>query len=231
MTQTPTTTKDRRVGRPRTTVVLTALLAVVIIGGLGLIIAQRGNGTAGLASSIEPDDVSAQIASGFINAYGSFDADEAASYLAPGADLSAMDGGQEEWQAAIDWQKAQGFELILDSCEAGETISAGTIVRCPFDYQGIHSKELGLGPYSGSRFEIVVLDGEITRAVMLFEFRFNGFSSQVWEPFAQWVSENYPDDAAVMYTDDSHDYENLTDESIRLWALHAREYADQVKQG
>ena len=230
MTQSPTTAKDREVNRRRPTAVLTTLLFVVVVGAAVLILIQRGDDTAGSASSTS-DAVSVQVATGFVEAYRRFDAEGAGSYLAPDAELSGMDGGQEQWRAAIEWQKAHGFELTPEPCEAGATLSTGTIVHCPFAYQGIHSGELGLGPYKGSLFEIVVLDGEIRKALMLFEFRVNGFSEQVWEPFAQWLTENYPDDAAVMYTDASHDYESLTDESIRLWGLRAREYADQAKQG
>jgi hypothetical protein len=56
------------------------------------------------------------------------------------------------------------------------------------------------------------------------------FSPQMWEPFAEWVSTNYPEDVAVMYKFDFSDYQ-LTPQSIRLWEQHTRGYVEEVKQG
>jgi hypothetical protein len=39
------------------------------------------------------------------------------------------------------------------------------------------------------------------------------------------VSLAHPEDAAVMYVDETHTGARLTDESIPLWALHTGEYA------
>ena len=38
----------------------------------------------------------------------------------------------------------------------------------------------------------------------------------MWEPFAIWVSEAYPKDAAVMYEDETSSGTRLTEASIRL---------------
>ena len=78
----------------------------------------------------------------------------------------------------------------------------------------------------GSYFDLTVRDGEIVRASMPVETE--EFSPQVWEPFAAWVSTAYPQDAAVMYTDETHSLERLTAESIRLWERRTREYATAV---
>ena len=52
----------------------------------------------------------------------------------------------------------------------------------------------------------------------------------MWEPFADWVSTNYPDDVAVMYQPNFSDY-RLTPRSIRVWEQHSREYVEAVKKG
>jgi hypothetical protein len=82
---------------------------------------------------------------------------------------------------------------------------------------------MGLGPFSGSSFELTVLDGKIVRASQNLETR--EFSPQVWEPFAAWVSAAYPEDTAVMYEDETLRTERHTEASIRLWEQHTREYA------
>jgi hypothetical protein len=42
------------------------------------------------------------------------------------------------------------------------------------------------------------------------------------------VSTAHPEDAAVMYTDESHTNVRLTGESIRLWDARTREYVEKV---
>jgi hypothetical protein len=75
------------------------------------------------------------------------------------------------------------------------------------------------------RFELTVLEGEIVSAVLRWEFLTNGFSDEMWEPFARWVSDTYPEDAAIMYTDDFHTRQRTTEESNQLWEQRSREYA------
>ncbi len=52
----------------------------------------------------------------------------------------------------------------------------------------------------------------------------------MWEPFATWVSTTYPEDGAVMYNESYTDF-RLSEESIRLWKLHTREYVREVGLG
>jgi hypothetical protein len=100
---------------------------------------------------------------------------------------------------------------------------------CPFDYHALRSDEIGRGPFSGSSFYVTVLNGEIVSASMQLEYASNGFSEQMWEPFAKWVSETYPEDAAVMYADwPSQSLQRMTGESIRLWERHTRGYVEEV---
>jgi len=69
---------------------------------------------------------------------------------------------------------------------------------------------------------VTVQDGKVVQASLYWETE--KFSPKVWEPFATWVSKHYPQDAAVMYEDDTYSVEQHTDESIRLWEQHTREY-------
>jgi hypothetical protein len=85
---------------------------------------------------------------------------------------------------------------------------------------------MGVGPFTGSAFDLVVRDGEVVRVSQSWEIQ--EFSPQVWEPFAEWVSTTYPQDAAVMYVDESLSGVRLTQESIRFWARRTREYVEEV---
>ena len=55
------------------------------------------------------------------------------------------------------------------------------------------------------------------------------FSPEMWEPFAEWVSTTYPDDAAAMYTDGTYTGVRISEESIRLWGRHVPEYVEEAE--
>ena len=181
------------------------------------------------------DPTAEEIATGFVEAYGAFDAEQAISYLADDAALSELItslGGQEvsgtpeELRLFISMLEAQGYEQMLDQCEETSASASGTVVGCTFEFHLFGSDELGFGPFNGSSFTLTVRDGVIVRASK--EWGVDEFSPQVWEPFAEWVAETYPDDAAAMYTDETYGGVRLTEESVRLWRQHIREYAKEM---
>lgn len=178
-----------------------------------------------------PDDAAGataeEVATGFVEAFGAFDVDEAISYLAEDADLSGIDQaeGTEHLRLLLSLLEAQGYTQMLNSCEELVSSASDTNLRCTFDFHGIRSDEIGLGPYSGSFFDLIVRDGEIVRASLYWETE--EFSPQMWEPFAAWVSEEYPEDSAVMYQSGYTSWQ-LTRESIRLWEQRSREYAQEM---
>jgi hypothetical protein len=166
-------------------------------------------------------------ATAFVEAYATFDVDQAASYLASDADLWL--GDLEELQLENRLLQAQGFRLLLDSCEHRTTTSDGIVVGCSWDFHAIRSDEMGLGPFTGSRFDLTVREEEIVAASMNWAY-IDEFSPQVWGPFSQWVTDTYPEDVDVMYLPAYANY-RLTEESIALWEQRSREYADAVLAG
>ena len=228
-------TVDQEPEKPRRGVLIgIAAAAVIAIGALILF-----QPTDGAPVAVEPPVVTkapgpatalpVEIATAFVEAYGSFDMDRAASYLAADAKLSQLDGGEEGWRTTNRLLEGQGFKLLLESCEERDSSSSGTIVRCTFDFHGIRSDEIGLGPFSASWFDLTVQEGLIVSASMYWGIA--EFSSQVWEPFDLWVSETYPENAAIMYTDGTHSVWQLTEESISLWEQRSCEYAEFVTSG
>lgn len=113
-----------------------------------------------------------------------------------------------------------------DGTTTGPGPASAAALRCPFVFHTIRSDELGLGPFSGSCFQLTVRGGEIVRASRTWETR--EFSPQVLEPFATWVSKRYPQDAAVMYTGSGV---RLTEELVRVWEKRSREYVDRRASG
>jgi len=169
-----------------------------------------------------------QIATAFAEAYRSYDADGAASYLTDDA-LQEFAGDMGGLRLQLRQAEAAGFTYLLDTCEEQDSSPPGTSVRCTYDYHGIRSDEIGLGPYSGSWFDITVLEGEIVSVSDHIVFLENGFSDQMWEPFAAWVEKTYPEDGAIMYENwPSIFMAQFTDESIELWEQRSREYVEFV---
>jgi hypothetical protein len=168
-----------------------------------------------------------QVATGFLDAFGAFDAERARTYLAADADITGMteEKGIEGLSLMTSWLEASGYQQTITSCEAG-TSGPDTSVVCAFDFHGIRSDEIGRGPFSGSDFTITVRDGKISRASL--DWDIEKFSPQMWEPFAEWVSTTYPEDAAVMYQDATLTDFQLTEKSIRLWEQHSKEYVKEV---
>jgi hypothetical protein len=165
-----------------------------------------------------------EVATGFVEAYGAFDVEEAMTYLADDATIAVL-GAQDDPRLLISWLEATGYQQMVDPCEGVGNSASGSI-RCTFAFHALRSGELGRGPFGGSSFDLVVRDGKIVHASQSWEIE--KFSPQVWEPFAGWVSTAHPKDAAVMYTDESYTNVRLTAESIRLWELRTREYVEEV---
>jgi hypothetical protein len=165
-----------------------------------------------------------KVATGFVEAYGAFDVEQAMTYLADDATIAVL-GAQDDLRLLSSWLEATGYQQIVDPCEGVGNSASGSI-RCTFAFHALRSGELGRGPFGGSSFDLVVRDGKIVHASQ--DWEIEKFSPQVWEPFANWVSTVHPKDAAVMYQDDSHSGVRLTEESIRLWELRTLEYVEEV---
>jgi hypothetical protein len=164
-----------------------------------------------------------EVATGFLEAYGAFDVDQAMTYLADDATIASM-GANDDLRLLLSYLEATGYQQLLDSCEELGNPGSGSI-RCSFDFHALRSGEIGRGPFSGSSFDLVVSDGKVVQASQ--DWEIEKFGPQVWEPFAGWVSNAHPRDAAVMYTDGCCNV-RLTEESIRLWDRRTREYVEEV---
>jgi hypothetical protein len=207
-----------------------AVAAAIVVVAVAVIIGTRGGQDtttpANPPTTVDPSETAEDVATDFYNAFYSSNEDQAVSMLADDADVSGWGlDGTREFRLLMRFSEATGFQHILDSCVETSSYALGTVVRCTWDFHGIRSDEIGRGPYSGSYDEITIRDGEIVDVfshIDIAEFR-----PQMWKPFADWVSTNYPEDVAVMYKSGFSDY-RLTEESIRLWEQHTREYVKEV---
>jgi hypothetical protein len=229
-----TTKVERKPVRPSRMLLLGVTTAAVLLIALIVLLVQTRDQTPATAQApavaeTPENTVNAradEVATSFLEAYGAFDVERAMSYLADDATIASM-GADDDPRLLISWLEATGYRQILHSCEQLGS-SASSSIRCPFDFHGLRSGEIGRGPFSGSSFDLVVRDGEIVHVSQGWEI--GKFSPQVWEPFARWVSKAHPKDAAVMYLDETHSGVRLSEESIRLWERNTQRYMDEVKR-
>lgn len=179
-------------------------------------------------ATVAPGDAKAlEVATDFVAAFGAYDADRAITYLADDADLSGLGAkGLREFRLLLSYLEAVRYTQLHTSCLDVGNSALGTYVHCTFDFHSNGSDEIGRGPYSGSSIHFTVRDGEIVRASIYWEIA--KYASQMWDPFKEWVSTNYPEDIAVMYEETHTGDYALTPDSIRLWKQHTREYVEQV---
>lgn len=170
----------------------------------------------------------AEVALGFLRAFGDYDRDGAASYLAPGVRTSIYllptDPGVDPWRAFNRWLEASDFTLLAPSCVADPESSGRVQVHCSFDFHMFGSQDLGIGPFRNNLFSAAVQDGLLVEATM-WPNGGNGFWENAWEPFAAWVKGRHPSDAPLMY-DDWPDQEiaSLDAHSTALWGRYLEEY-------
>jgi hypothetical protein len=206
-------------GGKRIGAVAAAAVALVLIAAL-LIIQSREEAPATDQTPVAVNARAEEVATGFVEAYGAFDVEQAMTYLADDATIAVL-GPQDDLRLLISWLEATGYQQIVDACEQVGNAASGSI-RCTFAFHALRSDEIGRGPFGGSSFDLVVRDGKIVEASQSWEIE--KFSPQVWEPFANWVSTTHPKDAAVMYLDETHTNVRLTEKSIPLWERHTRAF-------
>jgi hypothetical protein len=208
-----------------------AAVALVLIGALvGCASGEKTTATeqtpvATEASENQANARGVEVATGFLEAYGAFDVEQAMTYLADDATIASM-GANDDLRLLLSYLEATGYQQLLDSCEELGNPGSGSI-RCSFDFHALRSGEIGRGPFSGSSFDLVVSDGKVVQASQ--DWEIEKFGPQVWEPFASWVSNAHPKDAAVMYTDGCCNV-RLTEESIRLWERNTQSYVEEVER-
>jgi hypothetical protein len=205
-----------------------AVAAAIGVASIVLFVATRGGPDTPRSNAPANTSVATpvEIATDFFEAFGRFDPDGAIGLLADTAFPGVVGLDTErDFRLLLSVLEAQDYRQRLDSCRELGELGSGTRVYCSFAYHAIRSRELGLGPYGDSYFDIYVRDGRITRVTL--EWGIEEFSPEVWEPFAEWISKNHPEDVRVMYIADQADWK-LSEASARLWERRSREYVAEL---
>jgi hypothetical protein len=169
-----------------------------------------------------------QLASTFLEAVYSHDVDRAASFLSPDVQISHPGAvgtvPESEWLDELAWHRAIGASLVDHSCLAGATSSSTTEVTCSYSLHGLGSDQLRRGPYAGNILDVTIRHGLIVALEDEWNYMDNGFSAEMWEPFAGWVVRKHPSDVRVMYTDSGQNLPRLGPTSSRRWERRIAEW-------
>ena len=150
-------------GRRRWPAIAAAAAALVLIVVGVLVLAAREDATepstpVPTSTTLTPAPTVAsadEIAMTYLAALAAHDVEAAAASLSDGA-LTRL-GGLDGMRLQAELDVANGFQMLVDSCEPGTTSASGTLVRCTYDYHGLRSSEIGLGPFTGSTYRVTVL--------------------------------------------------------------------------
>lgn len=197
-----------------------AVVAVALVAAVW----ATGDGEDGIDAAGAPPLTPTAVADSFVASLAGYDTVGAVSHLSA-VSLNAA-GGRVGVLRDLRWREASGFQWSFDACREVGGGTDHTIVRCPFAFHGIRSAELGLGPFEGSSYRIVVRHGRIDGFAEQLDLEDNGFNVAVWEPFHDWLVANHPGDVSAMFTDDAASSPRTTDESISLWEARSREYVE-----
>ena len=217
--------RDRRLGA-------FAMVAVIGVAAIAIFIGTRGG--ARTSTPVDqpspsfaplPDPEAVGVAANFVRAFRHLDAAQAQRLIADGADITGVTGTgstSRDLRRDMAWLAATGFKQHYGPCMPSGSSALGTDVSCSFAFHALRSDELGRGPFGGSSMDLTIDQGKVVVASLTLNTE--TFSPRVWEPFAAWVSEHYPGDVDVMYTQPMS-LESHTPASIRLWRQHTQEYA------
>jgi hypothetical protein len=213
---------------PRRTrsLLLAAAAAVALVAAAAAVWAtsQRPHNVAPAQKLSRSDTVAIRTASDFVDALSLFNVSQARRLLAPGATFTgAVD--TRHWEVVMRFFQKTGGQIIPDPCAVLNRTGAEIVVNCPYEYQLMRSGELRLGPYTGSTFEITTRNGRVTHVNMYHATDANGFSTQMWSPFATWIDTFHHRDGAKMYPDwPRQGHWPATDQAIRLWSERTRQF-------
>lgn len=171
---------------------------------------------------------SVQVATAFLEAVYAHDADLATSLLSPGVRISHAGAvgtvTVSEWVDELAWQEAIGASVVDHSCRAEATSTSTSEVSCTYSLHGLGSDQLNHRPYVGNTLDLTIRDGLIVAFQDEWHYMDNGFSAEMWEPFAGWIVREHPSDVRVMYTDLSMNLPKIGPTSVRRWEQRVAEW-------
>ncbi len=165
-----------------------------------------------------------EMATAFWQAMAAGDRDQVLGIVDPAALDSqelAIWGRAQTLQGQFDWYESVGWKWQLSKCEPADD---DVTIRCTASASNTWSESLGVEPVSGN-FLVVFSDDGITDVTEELDSFISQWSPQVFAVFADWVQENHPDDAAIMFDFDM----DINQEILDLYELNTGRFAESLQ--
>ena len=209
--------------RQRTGAVATGVVVLaLVVGALALTTRWVGSDESAPPAGPSVTTQAQRVAAGFFAAYDTYDADRMLTFLSDEAVAMSWDS-PEGLRGDAAWREAAGWTELRDPCQIGDSSGNRVDIRCDYRLRALGSERLGRGPYGDNYWSLHVQDGQIVFARNEFTYTSNGFSGEMWEPFAAFVQSTYPGDADLMYNADRSASKHGP-QSVQLWEQHIDDY-------
>jgi hypothetical protein len=162
-----------------------------------------------------------QIAREFIDGRDTGDGDKVRALVADDATIDDVSvATADDYLARAEFDRINKWRFQNPQCRA-TTVGPPAEVSCSYVLDNAWTTALGVGPYTGSRFDFVIADGLIHRVTHHFDIsRFEPEAFSVW---IAWLEGNHPDDLDVMYGPDESG-PNLTPAGLALFEQRVPEF-------
>lgn len=164
------------------------------------------------------------VATAFWAALEADDTDGVMALVDPGSrylfELSPF-GRAHTLEGQLDWYRAVGWEWRFDTCRSlddGPAEDGDEQVVCSAAASNAWTRALGVEPVAGE-WVVEVNDDGVARNLPHDDFR-DRWGSSAFGPFAGWVQDNHPDDAAVMFAFD----DDVDDEMLALFERNTERF-------
>jgi hypothetical protein len=215
-------------GRRPSLIVVTAAAGLLLLVAASLLLTGNDDAEPDITASIDPTVAPATppgeaelVAREFLDAWATFDADQAMGYLTDRA-LTELWGGADALRLEVAMLEALGTRVTVTGCgQVGEPVE-GMRLLCSPEYSSA-TRIQGVGPRLDISWDLTVRDGLIARAERGGQFdRLSERIWELWEPFSRWMEAAHPLDIPLMF--DGLGW-RLDEESIRLWEQRTREFS------
>jgi hypothetical protein len=211
---------------------LAAAAAVVLVAAGAVWVSSRHHpDTVGPTHKLSrAERVAIHTATSFVDAIHFYNLPQARRLLAPGATFAGALSAKG-WPETMRFFQDTGGQIDPGTCRLSNRVGQpGIMVDCPYSYQLMRSADLGLGPYTGSHFRISTRRARVIRVYMWHRTDTNGWSRQMWTPFATWIDTFHHQDGPRMYPDwPKQGHFPDTNQAIQLWAHRTRQFVHYLR--
>ncbi len=170
------------------------------------------------------DDEAAALASRFLEAMYAPDPTRAEAMLASGVHMDGT-ASSKAWRRSHAWSMAAGFSLAEHTCRTVRKSGASSDVECELAVHALGSEQLGRGPFEQT-LDVTVADGKVVSSDGDSRLHLNGFASEAYDPFTQWVARRHFADLEFMFSDMTLAGPRSNPRSLRLWKQRLAEYVE-----